>query len=392
MGVLLFSVSLSFAAQGSRSGVNASRLQDAARALTSGDLHSAEKSLQAVLHSSPQDYRALDLLGVVRALQKNEREADALFRRAIQEQPGFAPAHAHLGLLLVQRDRVDDAVPHLREAIRLDPARTDASGALVHILREQAQHAETAGDHEKALSLLTEARGYAPDNPDVQFEFGMTAMQVSLAQDAIEAFTRTLQLRENDPPAVYNLGRAFMELAKFGDAREQFEHYVKLRPDDSSGHCALGMTLAALERSEEARAQFARSIALAPEQTESYFRLGLLDLNLKNWDSARENLQVVVDREPKHAAALSALGRVAFAQKHYDDALGLLQRALANDSSSREAHYYLGLTFARLGRTREAGEQFQVATQLEHAEAEHRRVVRRILDPAASKAHDSQRQ
>jgi hypothetical protein len=47
----------------------------------------------------------------------------------------------------------------------------------------------------------------------------------------------------------------------------------------------------------------------------------------------------------------------------------------------REAHYYLGLTYARLGRKQESNEQLQIATRLEHEESEKQRTMLRILDP-----------
>src|SRR5690349_18800284 len=75
------------------------RLQIAAQALTAGNLNRAQNELQLVLRSSPDECRALDLLGVVRVLQRREAEAEGLFRRAIQKKPEFASAHAHLGLL-----------------------------------------------------------------------------------------------------------------------------------------------------------------------------------------------------------------------------------------------------------------------------------------------------
>jgi tetratricopeptide (TPR) repeat protein len=378
-GVLLLS-SLTLVAQVSKSRANASLLQDASQAMTAGKLSLAEKDLQSVLHNSPEDYRALDLLGVVRVLQHRESEAEEFFIRALQKKTDFAPSRAHLGLLYLQNGRTEEAIPQLREAVRLDSSRRDASDALVQILQDRARAAVERKDYPMALPFLTEAGKYAPDDPDVQLELGTVELQMSLWEDAVGVFQKLLKLHANDPLALYNLGRAFMGLSKFEEARQQFARYTEARPDDAFGHCALGMTLAALEHVPEARQQFERSIELAPEQTESYFRLGLLDLNAKVLDEAATNFRHVLTRDAKHAEALSGLGRVAFEQKHYPEAIDLLQRAIASDDSLREAHYYLGLTFVRVGRKEEADNQLQIATRLEHDEAQQRRMVLRIQD------------
>lgn len=380
-GGLFFLLSLICVSQAAKNS-NQTQLQDAAQAIQAGDLPRAEKDLKAALRDEPKDYRALDLLGVVRALQQRKPEAEELFRGAVKAKSDFAPAHAHLGLLYAQTDRDTEALPHLREALRLDPGRNDAADALVRILQTQASVAATA-DPGKALTLLIEGRKYAPNNPDVQFSFGTIALQMSLWSDAVDAFQQTLRLRNNDPVAIYDLGRAFMGLARFEDARRQFAHYVELRPDDAAGHCALGMTLAALERIPEAREQFERSITLDPAQTESCYRLGLIELNAKNFDKAAQNLRQVLARDPKHAGALSALGRIYFEQKRYPEAIDPLQRAIAVNPSLREAHYYLGLAFARVGRKQEADDELQIATRLEHKEVEQRRTVTRIQDGSA---------
>jgi tetratricopeptide (TPR) repeat protein len=371
------------------SGSQKSSLQDAAQAISAGKLEQAESKLQSMLRSTPDEFPALDLLGVIRILQHREPEAEELFIRVVQKNPNFAPARAHLGLLYLQMGRPREAVPQLREAIRIDPARTDAADALVHILQDQSQSAVDASDLGKALALLNEARGYAPDNADVQFGFGMLALRLSLQQDAVEAFQKTLQLRKNDGLALYNLGRALMALSKFEDARQQFAEYVKIRPGDPSGYCALGMTLAALERSQEARAEFERSIELDPVQTESYYRLGLLELQSREFEAASKQLRQVLDRDPVHAPALTAMGKVEFEQKHYVEAISFLQQATVSDSSMREAHYYLGLAFARTGHKQESEQQLEIATRLEHEEAEHRRMVFRISDPGLPAAQGS---
>jgi tetratricopeptide (TPR) repeat protein len=379
--VLLLAASHFTSAQKTQS-ARSSLLNDAAQSISAGKLDQAESQLLRVLRATPNDVRALDLLGVVRVLQHRESQAGELFAKVVRVDPEFAPGRAHLGLLDLQKHRLDEALPQLREALRIDPARTDAATGLVHILKTKSQSAVEAGDFGAALAMLSEARAHAPDDADIQFEFGMVALHLSLQQDAIQAFEKTLQLRPGDALAHYNLGRALMGLSKFEDARQHFSNYVTLRPDDPSGYCALGMTLAALERTEEARERFERSIQLQPVQTESYYRLGLLEIQTGNLDAASSRLHEALDREPTHAPALTALGRVSFEQKHYEEALLILQRAIEIDGSIREAHYYLGLTLARMGHKSESEKQLAIATQLEHEEAEHRRTVL-LLDPSS---------
>jgi len=371
--ILFLSATLILLVRLSAQDVTTARLQVAAQALSAGNLDRAENQLELVLRSSPDEHRALDLLGVIRVLQHRDTDAEELFRRAAQKKPKFASAHAHLGLLFLQTGRTEEAVPELREAVRLDSSRVDASDALVKIWSDQAQAALTAGDSAKAFALLTDARKLAPNNSDVQFALGMVALRMSRFQDAINAFQETLKLRKNDPPALYGLGQALMSLSKYEEARQDFTRYLALRPDDSSARCSLGMTLAALERPAEARTEFEQSIAITPVQTESYFRLGLLDLDSKDLESAAKNFQHVLDRDPKHSGALASLGRVEFEQKHYPEAADLLRRAVTNDDSLREAHYYLGLTYARMGRKPESDQELQRASQLDHQEAEKQR-------------------
>ena len=383
----LFLVVLSFATSAAPLSQTASRpsvssqLQDAAKELAAGKLDRAEHDLQSVLRSNSGDYRALDLLGVVRVLQHQEAKAEELFEQVVKAKPDFAPGHAHLGLLYLHLGRTQDAVPELQQALRLDPGRTDVAGALAHILMDQAKTASASGDWDGALRFLLEARKYAPENADVLYEFGIVAQKLSLVDDEIAAFQQTLKLRKNDALAMFYLGFALMGQARYDDARQQFAQYVELRPDDPSGYGALGMALAALGRSEDARKQFERSIALLPTQSESYYRLGLLDLDAGDYDSATRNLHKALEHEPNDAGALTALGRVEFEQKHYPEAISLLQQAISQDDSLEKAHYYLGLTLARMGRKQESSEQLGIAARLEQEQKETAKHILRLIKP-----------
>ena len=357
------------------------QLQQAAREISTGELQQAEKNLSGVLRSNPGDYRAIDLMGVIRVLQHNEASAQQMFIEVTNAKPDFAPGHAHLGLLYLRMNRPDDAIPELREALKLDPRRADAADALVHILRDRAQTASQQGDLNSALTMLIEARTYAPANPDVLFQFGVVALKQSLIDDAIQAFEKALAVRKDDPFTMFYLGYALMDEGKFEDARRQFARYVDLRPDDPSGYGALGMALAGLGRPDQARAQFVRSVTLDPKQSESFYQLGLLDLDAGDYAAAQQHLQQAIEIKPSDAATLAAMGRVDFEQKHYPEAIDHLQQAIGQDASLEEAHYYLGLTFARMGRKPESDDQLSLAAQLEEQRKARGRQVLRLREP-----------
>jgi tetratricopeptide (TPR) repeat protein len=368
---------------------NLSLIRDAAQSIAAGNLQRAETELQAVLRTNASEYRALNLLGIIRAQERRETEAEQLFKQAIEQKPDFASAHVDLGLLYVQMNRADDAVAQLQEALRLDPSRADAREALLGVWRTQARAASTQ-DLEKALALLLQARKLSPQNPDVLYDFGMVALRMSLFADAIQSFQESLAARKDDPNALYGLGRAQIGQGNFQDAEQAFEHYIQLRPNDASGHYALGMVLQSLQKNDQARRELQRSIEIQPVQTESYFQLGLMELDDDDSDGASALFARVLQRDPKHAGALTGMGRIAFQKKDYKQASDFLQRAIKENSSLRQAHYYLGMTFGRLNQKEDSDKELQIASRLEHAEVEKHQMGLRLLNPDAEPANGSE--
>ena len=348
--------------------------------MAAGDFKTAESDLMSILQSSPNDAHALNLLGILRAQQQRHSDAEQLFKKAIAVQTDYASPHAGLGLLYMQVGKNDEAEPELEQALKLDPGRTDAQSALISIWRAQA-HTAAESDPEKALSLLIKARKLFPGSADVQFDLGMVALRMSLFPDAADAFEQAVKLRTDNAPAVYGLGRAKIALAKFDEAEQVFERYVELRPDDASGHYALGFTLQSLQRPAEARAQYEKSIELQTQQTESYYQLGLLELDAGSLRTAAAEFGRVLNRAPQHAGALTGMGRIRFQEKNYTDAASFLSKAVSANPRLREAHYYLGLTDARLGKKDDSEKELALASQIEHEEVEKHQNVLRILDP-----------
>lgn len=292
---------------------------------------------------------------------------------------------------LIQQKKENSAAPAQQPASGVNPPQqeiqkaVDSGGTpdanIADSLRAQARADVQAGDFEKALSLLLQARKVDPKNPAILYEFGIVALHLSLFPDASQAFTETLTLRRDDPDALYGLGRAEIGLTKYQEARETFERYLQIRPQDASAHYAQGLALAALQLSAEARKQFETSIQQQPQQTESYFQLGLLQLEDGQLENAAGNFKRVMDRDPHHAGALTGLGRVAFEKKDYPQAVAFLHQAIAANSTLRQAHYYLGLAYSRMGQKEDSATELALASKIEHEEAEKQRLGLKIIEP-----------
>ncbi|MBZ5679881.1 MAG: tetratricopeptide repeat protein [Acidobacteriia bacterium] len=378
-------------------------------------------------------------LGTLLSKLNRSEAAIPLLTRAIEIDAGSAQAHLELGRAYFNASQMDKAQGELEEAARLQPQKRETHYLLgrlyqrlgktdqakdefkttedlihaeggnaadvrprepepqaaskagpgteqkpsppVQALRSDAAKALRDGELEKSLSILIQARKAAPTDPDVNYEFGTVALRMGLYPDSAEALQQALSLRRDDPNALYALGRAKMGLGKFQDARELFARYVQLRPEDASGHYGLGVILRMSDATTEARQELQRSIDLQPAQTESYVQLGKLELDKGDLEGAAGQFNRVLKRYPRHPEALMGMGEVHFQRKDYAAAASLLRDATAASPALREAHYYLGLAYARLKQPEDSKRELDIASKLEHEELDKQRTLLKLLDP-----------
>jgi tetratricopeptide (TPR) repeat protein len=85
-------------------------------------IQKAQRSFEEELAISPRNADAAYELGEIFREQGKFDAAREFFSRAIAEHPEFVEARIGLGRTLLKQGQAADALPHLREAARLDPA------------------------------------------------------------------------------------------------------------------------------------------------------------------------------------------------------------------------------------------------------------------------------
>jgi tetratricopeptide (TPR) repeat protein len=167
-------------------------------------------------------------LGAIFLQQGQVDEAIAQFQRALQvglplfKKPMFAPAgraqiHYLLGCALARKGRVEEAIPHYREALANQPDLAEAHYQLAVALLARDEVAEASRHLREAVRLkpdwveaLNNCAWLLATQPDARFRDGGQA--VALAAHAV-ALTRT-----NDAKLLDTLGGALAEVGRFPEA------------------------------------------------------------------------------------------------------------------------------------------------------------------------------
>lgn len=104
----------------------------------------AERALSKVLKLSPGHAQANNNLGNILSSRRQYTEAEALYRRAIQNNPRYVLAYKNLGFLLRETGRAEEALTVLRQAMDLAPEANEIIDELASTLESLNHYSEAA--------------------------------------------------------------------------------------------------------------------------------------------------------------------------------------------------------------------------------------------------------
>ncbi len=193
-------------------------------------------------------------LNLANALHEAGRSGEAMrhYHEAIARGPGYAPAHAALGVRLGERREYAAAIESLETALRLQPADAYTRGSLGNCLLE-------LGRKEEAVRELTAAVAAAPTAVALRNSLGQGLLALGRHEDAIGVFRETLALDRSSSPAHNNLALAMLRAGRMTEGIELLREAIRLAPTNAKAHQNLSLALS--EIGDEAGA--ARELAEA---------------------------------------------------------------------------------------------------------------------------------
>ena len=345
-------------------------------------------------------------------------EAARAYEHLRKLDAGSAEVHARLGLIYFQQGQFTQAVPVLRQALKLKADLPNAGILLAMSLSELGRYAEALPGLEKGFSrpgdtplkrmsglqLQRTYTGLGRDNDAVRVSLELTRLYPDDAEVlyhssrvfANYAYLTTRKLAEAAPNSVWRhqaAGEAYESQGNYDLAIVRYREVLALDPRRPGIHFRLGRVLLAraqgVDSQEEARKEFEQELQLDPTNANAAYELGEIERKAGRIGKAREYFEAAVKFYPEFEEALVGLGKVLIALGKPDAALPHLQKAIAMNPAGDVAYFQLSRAHQALGNA--AGQQKALAEfrrlRSEKAREEIfslRGVTRQEVDPEAA--------
>ncbi len=285
-------------------------------------------------------------------------EAEAIYREILRDTPGHADALHLLGVLNLERGRLDDAVRMITDAVERKPDNPFYRTNLATAHLERGQVDQAVSHYQNALEIK-------PDHVDSNNNLGNAYSGTGDFESAAEHYRRTVEILPRHIPAQNNLAMCLAELGRGADAIDRFEAALRHEPLNEDTHNNMAITLQRMGRIEAAIEHYRRAVALRPDYAEAHNHLGTALEQIGDLDEAAQQYQEALRLLPDYADAHVNIGNLLRREERYEEAADTYRRALALEPNSVSAHNNLGIVLARAGRREEGKTQLRRALEID---------------------------
>jgi tetratricopeptide (TPR) repeat protein len=174
------------------------RLSEAAGALTTSRLETAESLLRRHLEQEPQDVAAMRMLARVAVERENYIEAERLLGECLRRTPGYSGARFDLALTLYSQQKADPMLPLLERLLVLEPDNLQYRSL-------QASAYSLLGHNDRAIEILSNLLAQNPQDEFVWLSYGHALRLAGRSDETVSAYRKSTGLRPGFGEAWFSL-------------------------------------------------------------------------------------------------------------------------------------------------------------------------------------------
>jgi tetratricopeptide (TPR) repeat protein len=346
--------------------------------------------------------------------QGRYEKAEKAYEQLRELEPGVAEVHANLGLIYFQERKFEQAVPTLRQALKLRPTLSNAGTLLAMSLSELGQYGEALPGLEKGFHQSTD--------PAIKRMCGLQLLRAYTGKhrdsQAVEVALELNRLFPNDPEVLYHTGRicgnfAFLAIQKLAQVAPAsvWRHQAEAEANESQGnndaaiseyrqvlsvdpqrpgiHYRLGRTLLARSRqsntTEDVAAaiiEFEQELQIDPSNASAAYEIAENHRQVGEFADAQKFFESALKYYPDFEEAHVGLASALMSLQKPDLALPHLQKAIALNTDNEVAWYRLSQVQGMLGHGAEQKKAFAEFQRLRNQKSSQQEAGKQILSPA----------
>ena len=254
------------------------------------------------------------------AMQAHQRgqlaEAEDLYARVVDTDPGYAQAWRLRGILARERGELGVSIRYLETASRAAPDEAEPLSelGLSHMAMGELSVSETA---------LREALARNPEAHKALINLGAVLQFRGHILEAVELYRHALEIDSDDLEVRCNLAKALVDAGQGEEALADGETAASASGGHPLALATHGAVLCDLKRFDDAEPVLAEACARDPGNTTALVNLGFVRRRLNRLEAAVEALRQAVTMHPGHARAVADLTTVLAATGKRDAALKL---------------------------------------------------------------------
>jgi tetratricopeptide (TPR) repeat protein len=342
----------------------------------------------------------------------NEQKPDLaipVLRQIISLDPNNLNAQANLGVLLFFQGKYDEANPHLRTALQMQPDLWRIQ-ALLGIAEKRNGDPKAQSDLERAFPNL--------DDKKIQIEAGLELIEIHSASGqfdkALAMASRLQELAPQNPQILlvtHDLTRRIMDqtlltmmmvapdsaemhmmmahdLGRQGDhlnAIAQYREALRLSPTLPGAHFQLAEELRTSTDpalNAQAEGEYKAALKVNPYDSPSWRQLGFVMTAKGDFKAAEEEYRKALALRPRDSDAKTGLAIVLISKNQPDEAISLFESALKDDPTNLVAHYRLSQLYRRAGRTADAQRETEAFNHYKELKDKLAQVFKQLAGPA----------
>ena len=249
------------------------------------------------------------------------RKSITLFEHALAVTENNWLAHNNLGFAISQQGKIDEAIAHYLEALRIKTDYLEARYNMGFALSRQ-------GKIDDAIACYQEALRIKPDYVKARYNLGIALFVQGKIDEAIAHYQEALRVKPDFVEAYYNLGIALFVKGEIDEAISHYQKALRIKPDFAEAHCNLGIALDRQGKTGKAISHYVKALRIRPDYTRARYILGVALMRQGKMNEAAAHFREILRIKPGIAEAHNGLGVALMRQGKIKEAATHFREAL----------------------------------------------------------------